>query len=276
MISQKKLGERIKNWREERELSQEQFARAIKLSRVAVSEIERGNRGVEAVELMRIANFFDTSADALLNDEKIDKSALAKNKFKFDPKKLKNVLLYILEKCGGKPNIGETVLYKLLYFIDFDNFEINRQPLTGINYINYQFGPIPDSKEYGVVIKTMIDDGELKIFSQNYYGLVQKRYVALKNYENDIFNSREIKVIDSVINRLSDMGARQIEEYVHEDAPWKLTKEKESIPYSLAFERSAPYARNDYNKMWQDAAGADVIKRLGPISKEEYDYYSNL
>ena len=29
-------------------------------------------------------------------------------------------------------------------------------------------------------------------------------------------------------------------------------------------------------KMWQDAAGADVVKHLGPISKEEYDYYNNL
>ena len=29
-------------------------------------------------------------------------------------------------------------------------------------------------------------------------------------------------------------------------------------------------------KMWQDAAGADIIKHLGPISKEEYDYYNNL
>ena len=35
-------------------------------------------------------------------------------------KKFENVLLYILEKCAGKPNVGETVLYKLLYFSDFN------------------------------------------------------------------------------------------------------------------------------------------------------------
>lgn len=29
-------------------------------------------------------------------------------------------------------------------------------------------------------------------------------------------------------------------------------------------------------KIWQDAAGADVIKHLGPVSKEEYNYYENL
>ena len=30
------------------------------------------------------------------------------------------------------------------------------------------------------------------------------------------------------------------------------------------------------SKIWQAMAGADVIKHLGPISREEYDYYNNL
>ena len=30
------------------------------------------------------------------------------------------------------------------------------------------------------------------------------------------------------------------------------------------------------SKIWQAMAGADVIKHLWPISREEYDYYNNL
>lgn len=37
--------------------------------------------------------------------------------------KFKEVLLYVLGKVGSKPNVGETVLCKLLYFIDFDYYE---------------------------------------------------------------------------------------------------------------------------------------------------------
>lgn len=276
MISQKQLGKKIKNWREERGISQEHFARAIGLSRVAVSEIERGNRSVDSVELIKIAGFFNTSADAILSDDKPGKFVGMENNFKFEPNKLKNIILYILEKCGGKPNLGETVLYKLLYFIDFDNFETTGKPMTGVNYINRQFGPVPNAKEYCAVIEEMQSADQLKIFSQEYYGLIQKRYVALTNYDEGSLGLKEIKIIDSVINRLSDMSARKIEDYVHEDAPWKLTKEKQVIPYALAFERSAPYALNDYEKMWQDAAGEDALKRLGDQSKEEYDYYMNL
>ena len=32
----------------------------------------------------------------------------------------------------------------------------------------------------------------------------------------------------------------------------------------------------DEDKIWQDTAGRDALKRLGPISKEEADYYANL
>lgn len=276
MISQKKLSDKIKAWREEKEISQDEFAKAVGISRVAVSEVERGNRGVDAIELAKIAGFFNVSTDSLLSDDKSRERASLENNFRFNPTKLKNIILYILEKCGGKPNLGETVLYKLLYFIDFDSFEITGKPLTGLNYVNRQFGPVPDTKEYGGVIEKMQSVNELKIFTQKYYGLTQKRYVALSNYAEDSLSLREIKIIDSVINRLSDMSARKIEDYVHEDAPWKLTKEKEIIPYSLVWERVSPYAQVDHEKIWQDAAGADVIKRLGPISKEEHDYYMSL
>jgi len=41
-------------------------------------------------------------------------------------------------------------------------------------------------------------------------------------------------------------------------------------------EEDKGFAEEKERKMWQDAAGADIIKHLGPISKEEYDYYNNL
>ena len=30
------------------------------------------------------------------------------------------------------------------------------------------------------------------------------------------------------------------------------------------------------SKIWQEMAGEDCLKHLGPISKEEYDYYEKL
>jgi hypothetical protein len=57
--------------------------------------------------------------------------------------KFKQVLLYILEKVGSKPNVGETVLNKLLYFIDFDYYEKFEENLMGATYIKNHHGPTP-------------------------------------------------------------------------------------------------------------------------------------
>jgi hypothetical protein len=55
----------------------------------------------------------------------------------------KNVILYILERCAGKTNAGETVLYKLLYFSDFNYYEMYEEHLTGAKYRKLPYGVVP-------------------------------------------------------------------------------------------------------------------------------------
>ena len=284
MFTQKQLGQKIKKLREERELSQERLAKFVDISRVAISEIERGNRDINALELAKIAKVFELSADELLQDKNIEKGSFSKNKhiartnknIKFEPEKLRQVILCILSKCGGKPNFGETVLYKLLYFIDFDAYEMLGKPVTGMSYVHQKFGPLPRLKQYQPVIQNMRENQEIKIFNQDYYGMTQRRYVALKDYKMDNFLVKEKEIIDKVLTRLSDMGARQIEEYVHGDVPWQSTQDNEIIPYGLVVYRKLPYAQCDYDQIWQDAAAEDTLKSLGKITDQEHNYYKHL
>jgi len=284
MPTQKQLGQKIKELREERELSQGQLGKFVGVSRAAISEIERGNRGLDALELAKIAKLFELSTDELLQDKRSrDKSLLKKkctaitNKgIKFQPEKLRQVVLYILSKCGGKPNFGETLLYKILYYIDFDAYEILGKPVTGMNYIHQKFGPIPQLKQYQPTIQGMREKQEIKIFSQDYYGMAQRRYMALTDYKMDDFSAKERDLIDKVLKQLSDMKARQIEEYVHNDAPWKFTENNDVILHDLVIERKFPYAYRDYDKIWQNAAAKDTLKNLGKMSDKEFDYYKNL
>ena len=57
--------------------------------------------------------------------------------------KFKNILLYLIERCAGKPNIGETVLNKLLYFCDFNFYELYEEHLTGARYKKLPYGLVP-------------------------------------------------------------------------------------------------------------------------------------
>jgi transcriptional regulator with XRE-family HTH domain len=281
MLNKQQLGKKIKELREEKKMSQQELAGVIGFSRAAISEVERGNRQLSALELSKFAAYFNFSVDDLFNpmtvvqDKKARSAHLNKN-LKFNAEKLRQLILYVLEKCGGKPNFGETVLYKLLYFIDFDSFENLGKPITGMNYIKLQFGPVPQAKQFSPVIIAMKEKNEIKTFVQDYHNKKQKRYIALIDSCLKDFSAQEKDSIDEVISRLSNMSASQIEAYSHGDAPWKITAPQSIIFYDLVVDREPPYTKKDYWQMWQDAAAVDTLKYLGPISKEETDYYMNI
>ncbi|MDR2420034.1 MAG: SocA family protein [Puniceicoccales bacterium] len=51
--------------------------------------------------------------------------------------------MYIIAKVGAKPNVGKTVLCKLLYFINFDYYELYEEQLMELVYVKDQYGPRP-------------------------------------------------------------------------------------------------------------------------------------
>ena len=62
-------GERIREIREKRDMTQDQLATQVKLSKSFLSEIENNNRNVSSQALLRIANILGASVDYLLTGE---------------------------------------------------------------------------------------------------------------------------------------------------------------------------------------------------------------
>ena len=87
--------------------------------------------------------------------------------------------------------------------------------VTGLSYVNQQYGPVPLQKQYNTVIEQMVHQGELKIFTQEYYGKKQKRYVALADHELGTLEEKEKTLVDEVLSRLAHMNATDIKNYVH-------------------------------------------------------------
>ena len=155
-------------------------------------------------------------------------------------KKCKHVILYVLNQVGSKPNIGETVLHKLLYFIDFDHYEKFEETLMGAIYIKNHHGPTLSALPS--ILKNMEKDHEIKIVKDKYFQYKQKRFLPLKRANLELFSAREIKLIDDVLNRLSDKNAKEIEIYSHGDMPWKSTSFGEPISYESVFYRDERYS----------------------------------
>ncbi|MBK9425804.1 MAG: DUF4065 domain-containing protein [Bacteroidetes bacterium] len=258
-LSQKQIGKRITELRKMKGLSQEDLARSVKISRSSLAQIELGNRSVDILELQKLSLVLEFSLDDFMSkdfparkdvevkdekkakkvEERISVPTLQVNKFK-------NVLLYILERCAGKPNVSETVLYKLLYFSDFNYYELYVEHLTGAKYRKLPYGPVPHKLD--TIIGQMIEKGQLKRVKTDYHGYPQIRYLPLVKADLTELRASEKEVIDRVIDQMSDWSATSISDYSHKDLPWEVTDQGKDISYELAFYRELPYSVRVYNE----------------------------
>ena len=262
-LSQKQIGQRITELRKMKGLSQEDLAKSVKISRPSLAQIELGNRSVDILELQKLSLVLRFSLDDFMSkdfsaskdvdgkeeikvkkeEERISVPTLQVNKFK-------NVLLYILERCAGKPNVGETVLYKLLYFSDFNYYELYEEHLTGAKYRKLPFGPVPQKLD--TIINQMIDKRQLQRVKTEYHGYPQTRYLPLEKADLTELRASEKDVIDRVIEQMSDWSAAMLSSYSHGDKPWKASIDGEEINYELAFYRRPPYSIRVYEDDEQD------------------------
>lgn len=257
-ITQKELGGRISELRKNKGYSQDELAKLIKISRPSLTQIELGKRNLSVIELKNISNILSISIDKLLSQDfttddinftsadSTDNQELRISIPELKVDKFKNILLYILEKCAGKPNIGETLLYKLLYFSDFNYYEIYEEHLTGAEYQKLPFGPVPQKLDS--IIKQMIASNMIERFKTEYHGYPQTRYIPLVKPNLTNLKASEKDILDKVIEQYSDWSASAISEYSHKDMPWLASKDGEIIDYELAFYREAPYSVRTYDE----------------------------
>ena len=258
-IFYKKLSQKIKSIREKLGFSQEALAEKLGINRVAVSQIENGERKISAEEIAKLSKIFQIPTDILLDLSKDIEVVLEKTQEKKPQEKtgirisvpqknldkFKEVLLYVLSKVGSKPNVGESVLYKLLYFIDFNYYEKYEEQLIGATYIKNHYGPTPT--EFIKIVEDM-EGKDLKKVQDSYFQYPQTKYLPLRKPDLTKINAQEQKVIDDIINSsLSDMNATQISEYSHNDVPWQTTEDGETIDYESVFYRTPPYSVRDYS-----------------------------
>jgi hypothetical protein len=160
--------------------------------------------------------------------------------------------LYVLGKVGGKPNVGKTVLYKLLYFIDFDYYELYEEQLIGLTYIRNHYGPTP--LEFDDFARAMEERGELSQRTRIYHGLQQTRFFAEEEPDLGLFSGRELALVDSVLNRHSDLNAMALSALSHRDTPWLAAKDGQPIDYESVFYRSPETSVRSYSPDGEEAA----------------------
>lgn len=248
----------LKYLREEKSLSQDDLASALGLSRQTISKYENGEANFTLDIIKKLSQFFDVDYSCFIDNKPPvrpeyniieGQKVTEEQEIRIDiPQenisKFKQVLLYILNKVGAKPNVGQTVIYKLLYFIDFDYYEIFEEQLMGLKYIKNTYGPTPI--DFAKLIQEMEKDGELEEVKTKYFNKDQTKYLPIKEPNLSLLSGQEIKHIDDELARLSDMTAKELSEYSHKDIPWIGANMGEIMDYEAVFYRNDDTSRREY------------------------------
>ncbi|MHC1609459.1 MAG: Panacea domain-containing protein [Candidatus Methanofastidiosia archaeon] len=163
----------------------------------------------------------------------------------FNANKFSKLIRLIAYTIGNKPYVGKTFFYKVLYFIDFNYYELYRESITGETYYKLPRGPAPS--HFDSVVNILESKKLIKISKKKRY-----KYEIFK-YNTEIFNSdmitcftkNELNIILGTLKFFSNYNATQISNFSHLDAPWMLTELYQPIKYEFALIRSSETSANN-------------------------------
>ena len=154
---------------------------------------------------------------------------------KIHKEKYTDLIMYILFRCSGKPNLGKTVLCTVMYFIDFNYYEIYEEFFTKETYIKSKRGIKP--KHFRKITEELIAKKQLFLRKEPYYNrIIHKYYPTIIPILT--FSQKELVVINSCINSLIDNNASTITKYACQDKPLRKAKLNDKISYEDVFLRS--------------------------------------
>ncbi len=153
----------------------------------------------------------------------------------FDLEKFKTVILYIISKYGQ--NIEKMKLFDILYFSDFNFYEIHEIPITGEKYFKESSNPVPI--HFSIAISQLVNEEKIEID--------KNRYSSKHSPNLDMLSIDELNVIDNVIMELSNLNFNELKNYCQGDLPWRLAKLNKELNYEAVFYREPEYSVRDYS-----------------------------
>ncbi len=248
--------EKIKELRKEKNVSQEEIANYIWISRLTYIGAESKKREFKIEEIKKIADFFEKDPSYFL--EKVD--SISKNRA------IKDMILYIANNFENKESLWKTMLNKLLYFSDFNYYEWTWSLISWIEYRKLPFGPVPN--DINKILEEMQQNGEIVIKDEQKYDYSIKKIIPLnkklnlKTFEKIDKQNRIEKtnhkvyddlptpneIIDQVLIRFKNWSSKAISELSHEDTPYKAAKKYwDVIKPTHVFYRSKAFVVNPHN-----------------------------
>ncbi len=170
--------------------------------------------------------------------------------------RLRELILYVSEKCEKADRFGMIKLNKIIWRADFRAFQARRSPITGATYHKLRLGPAP--VDMRPVLEEMRRKREIEIESIDFtISKSEKRVVAVLPANLTYFNAEDRKFIDEAIEYYWNKTGMEASDESHGVA-WRTRAERQKIPYEAVFLNDAPlssagkakFARMAQEKKW--------------------------
>lgn len=256
----------IKQVREKYGLSPKPFAKLLGWGELTVYKYESGAlqddahdevlKLIKDPENMKLLYSDKSEADITDNDRKTFESALSRllrdinpyervlklkfsyppdefsGKRPFDLKKAVNLILKILY-CAKNSTLWEVQLLKCLFYADFLNFKTNGISITGLQYANGPYGPIPN--DYHTLFDYMKSQNLLNVEIIPLEKGEGHNCIPLNKSDDSVFSGGEISLIEQICKKLTPLGSKKLSDKTHKEVEgWKATKTGELISYAFA------------------------------------------
>lgn len=216
MSSYEHIAERVTKLREQSNLTQEEVAKKLGISRQRWILVEKGERDLSTEELETLARLFGIDVADFFEEVP-------------DIEKFKQMYFACIEfakdERGGVP---KTKLAKLLYLADFTNFFNTLEPMSGVRYRHMEFGPVAEI--FFSLTEDLFDGGKINITPMDQALIVSS---TSRDITYDRLTSQELDLIKKICNIWRDKRTMEIVNFTHEQKPWKMCRDGEYIPYSL-------------------------------------------
>lgn len=176
-----------------------------------------------------------------------------------DPKKLRELIVYISKKCSGDLYYGITKLNKILYYSDSEYYLKKGKTISGNEYIHLPHGPVVQD------MHKIIEQMKMKdiAISLNQIGTkTQKKPVALREPDLSSFDPEMISMLDEVIDffcNKNKIRASWLSDATHLQMGWRATRDNEVIPMNTYFLKSK--TKQKYNS-WEKLHAKEISKQL--------------
>jgi len=245
----------VKDLRKNINVSQEELANYIWISRLTYINVENWKRDFKEIEIRKIADFFEED-ESIFFEEKKETD---------DNRNLKDLILYICNEYKQKENFWKTMLNKILYFSDFNYYEWTWSMITGSSYKKLPYWPVPDN--ITDVLNEMVRDWEIVIKNKQIWDFPIQKIIPIDESTTVFFDSvdsknREIRenytpyddlpsskeIVDKVLEDYRKWTTRSLSDLSHEDTPYKVVKKYwDTVNPVHVFYRSKAFIVNHHN-----------------------------